>query len=116
MSMNFQRISPLWETFPGREAQPAAAAKAAEGSVFADVFQSLAEGSIFKDVFQSVIDNVRSTEDEVAKKEYLLSTGQLDNPATLNMALYKAEVATQLFVQVREKALNAYSELNRISL
>lgn len=52
----------------------------------------------------------------MAKKEYLLSTGQLDNPATLNMALYKAEVATQLFVQVREKALNAYSELNRISL
>ena len=94
MSMNFQRISPLWETFPGREAQPAAAAKAAEGSVFADVFQSL-------------VNNVRETEDEVAKKEYLLSTGQLDNPATLNMALYKAEVATQLFVQVREKALNA---------
>ena len=103
MSMNFQRISPLWETFPGREAQPAAAAKAAEGSVFADVFQSL-------------INNVRETEDEVAKKEYLLSTGQLDNPATLNMALYKAEVATQLFVQVREKALNAYNELSRISL
>ena len=103
MSMNFQRISPLWETFPGREAQPAAAAKAAEGSVFADVFQSL-------------INNVRETEDEVAKKEYLLSTGQLDNPATLNMALYKAEVATQLFVQVREKALNAYNKLSRISL
>ena len=58
MSMNFQRISPLWETFPGREAQPAAAAKAAEGSVFADVFQSL-------------VNNVRETEDEVAKKEYL---------------------------------------------
>ena len=103
MSMNFQRISPLWETFPGREAQPAAQAKAAEGSVFADVFQSL-------------VNNVRETEDEVAKQEYLLSTGQLDNPATLNMALYKAEVATQLFVQVREKALNAYNELSRISL
>ena len=103
MSMNFQRISPLWETFPGREAQPAAQAKAAEGSVFADVFQSL-------------VNNVRETEDEVAKKEYLLSTGQLDNPATLNIALYKAEVATQLFVQVREKALNAYNELSRISL
>ena len=52
----------------------------------------------------------------MAKTEYLLSTGQLDNPATLSMALYKAEVATQLFVQVREKALNAYNELSRISL
>lgn len=103
MSMNFQRISPLWETFPTREAQPVEKQRAAEGSVFADVFRSL-------------VDNVRETEDDVAKKEYLLSTGQLDNPATLNMALYKAEVATQLFVQVREKVLSAYSELNRISL
>ena len=103
MSMNFQRIPRLWDTSRGGVPPPAAAAKAAEGSVFADVFQSL-------------VNNVRETEDEVAKKEYLLSTGQLDNPATLNMALYKAEVATQLFVQVREKALNAYSELNRISL
>ena len=59
---------------------------------------------------------MRETEDDVAKTEYLLSTGQLDNPAALNIALYKAEVATQLFVQVREKALSAYSELNRISL
>lgn len=103
MSMDLQGISPLWETFPTREAQPAEKQRAAEGSVFADVVRSL-------------VDNVRETEDEVAKKEYLLSTGQLDNPATLNMALYKAEVATQLFVQVREKALSAYSELSRISL
>ncbi len=103
MSMEFQRIAPLWEAFPSREAQPAAKGQAAEGSVFADVFQAL-------------VDNVREAEDGVAKTEYLLSTGQLDNPATLSMALYKAEVATQLFVQVREKALNAYNELSRISL
>ena len=32
------------------------------------------------------------------------------------MSLYKAEVATQMLVQVREKVLSAYSELSRISL
>jgi flagellar hook-basal body complex protein FliE len=62
------------------------------------------------------VDNVRQTEDEVAKKEYLLSTGQLDNPVELSMALYKAETSVALFVQLRDKALSAYSELSRISL
>lgn len=104
MSMDFQRISPLWETFPAQQAQSAPQrAKAAEGSVFADIFRSL-------------IDNVRESEDQVAKTEYLLSTGQLDNPAQLSMDLYRAEVSMQLFVQLREKALNAYNELSRINL
>ncbi len=103
MSMNFQRIAPLWETLPLRETSAVQKPKAAEGS-------------IFKDVFQSVIDNVRSTEDEVAKKEYLLSTGQLDNPAELSIAMSKAEASMALFVQLREKALSAYSEISRISL
>ena len=102
MDINMQRVSPLWESLPGREVQPAGDTRNA--------------GAAFADIFHSLIDNVRETEDDVAKTEYLLSTGQLDNPAQLKIALYKAEVATQLFVQVREKALSAYSELNRISL
>lgn len=102
MDMNIQRIAPLWETFPGREAQPAADGK--EGA------------ATFADIFQSLIDNVREAEDTVAKEEYLLSTGQLDNPAELTLALYKAEAATQLLVQVREKLLSAYNELSRISM
>ncbi len=105
MSTNFQSISPLWDVFPVRQesAVPTQRPKAAEGSVF-------------KDVFQAVIDNVRESEDEVAKKEYLLSTGQLDNPVELSIAASKAEASMALFVQLRDKALNAYSELSRISL
>ena len=104
MSTNFQSISPLWETFPVRntpavQTQPRAV-----------------EGSVFKDVFQAVIDNVRESEDDVAKKEYLLSTGQLDNPVELSIAASKAEASMALFVQLRDKALSAYSELSRISM
>ena len=102
MDINMQRISPLWESIPGSEIQSATGSREAS--------------SAFADIFRSLVDNVRETEDDVAKKEYLLSTGQLDNPATLNMSLYKAEVATQMLVQVREKVLSAYSELSRISL
>lgn len=103
MNTNFQRIAPLWETLPIRQT---------------DTVQTRQEtgGSIFRDVLQSVVDNVRESEDQVAKTEYLLSTGQLDNPAQLTMALYKSEVSMALFVQLREKALSAYSELSRISL
>ena len=103
MDMNMQRITPLWETFPSREVQPA-------------VTETKIPGASFADIFQSIIDNVRESEDEVAKKEYLLSTGQLDNPAELNIALYKAEASMQMMVQMREKLLSAYNELSRISL
>lgn len=103
MNTNFQRISPLWETFPTRLTEAPARPKAAESS-------------IFKDVLQSVVDNVRQSEDEVTKKEYLLATGQLDNPAELSIAMSKAETSMALFVQLRDKALSAYSELSRINL
>ncbi|MBD5162044.1 MAG: flagellar hook-basal body complex protein FliE [Oscillibacter sp.] len=102
MDNNLQRIAPLWDTFPVRDTSA--------------IQEMKAEGSVFKSVLQSVIDNVRESEDDVAKKEYLLSTGQLDNPAELSMALYKAETSMALFVQLREKALNAYNELSRITL
>ena len=100
MDINVQRISPLWETLSGGEVQPAKDSKT----------------SAFADILQSIVDNVRETEDEAAKNEYLLATGQLDNPAQLSISLYKAEAATQLMVQMRDKLLNVYSELSRISL
>lgn len=102
MDNNLQRIAPLWDTFPVRNTPAVETKKTGE--------------SVFRSVLQSVIDNVRESEDDVAKKEYLLSTGQLDNPAELSMALYKAETSMALFVQLREKALSAYSELSRITL
>lgn len=103
MNTNLQRISPLWETFPVRQTETVQKA-------------GKAEGSVFKDVFQAVIDNVRESEDEVAKKEYLLATGQLDNPVELSIAASKAEASMALFVQLRDKALSAYSELSRINM
>lgn len=102
MEMNFQRIAPLWETFPSRVPQEAGRT---EGS-----------GASFSSIFQALVNNVREAEDEVAKKEYLLSTGQLDNPAEMSMATYKAETAMALLVNLRDKALSAYGELSRISL
>ena len=67
-------------------------------------------------IFKSAIENVRATDDEKNKAEYLLATGQLDNPAELTIAATKAATAVSLLVQLRNKALDAYNELMRINI
>lgn len=74
------------------------------------------EPSMFSQVFQSMIDNVKQTDATRNEKYYALVTGQLDNPAEATIAATQAAVATELLVQMRDRALDAYSELMRISL
>ena len=44
------------------------------------------------------------------------TTGQLDNPAELVIAENQAILSVQLLVQLRDRALDAYSEVMRISM
>ena len=71
---------------------------------------------MFESVFRSAIDNVKETEAELVEAQYLMATGQLDNPAALTIAQAKSGIAVDLLVQMRNKALEAYQELSRISL
>lgn len=73
-------------------------------------------GGLFTDVFKSAIQNVRDTDAEKTQAEYLLATGQLDNPAVQSIASSKYQIAAELLIQLRNKALDSYSELMRISL
>ena len=82
----------------------------------AEKVESPGEQSAFVDVFRSAIENVRQTDAEKTQAQYLLATGQLDNPAALTIASTKNATAVSLLVQLRNKALDAYSELSRISL
>ena len=59
---------------------------------------------------------MKDTDAEFVNAQYLLSTGQLDNPAALQVSQLKADAATSLLIQLRDKVLNAYSELSRISV
>ena len=77
---------------------------------------SSVEGSIFGTIFRSAIDNVKETDAEAREAQYLLATGQLENPAQLGIAAYKNEVAVDLLVQMRNKALEAYNELKNMSV
>ena len=69
----------------------------------------------FGSIFQSAIDNVKETDAEKTEAQYLLATGQLDNPAELTIAATKAQIALDLLIQLRNKALDAYNELKNIS-
>ena len=70
----------------------------------------------FESIFRSAVEQVKQTDAEKNQAEYLLATGQLDNPAELMTALTKNELSVSLLVQLRNKALDAYSELARISI
>lgn len=94
-------IQPLWNTMPSIKDQPKT--------------ETAPEGS-FADVFRWAIDNVKETDAEKVEAQYLLATGQLDNPSALMIAASKNQIAVDLLIQLRNKALDVYSELTRISL
>jgi len=105
MDMNLlgtRGIQPLWETMPSIQEKPQT--------------QDAPEGGSFADIFRWAVDNVRETDAEMNKAQYLLATGQLDNPAEVSIANTKAGAAVDLLIQLRNKAVEAYSELMRISL
>ena len=59
---------------------------------------------------------MKDTDAEFTQAQYLLATGQLDNPAQLGIAGYKAEIAVDLLIQLRNRALDAYNELKNMSV
>lgn len=71
---------------------------------------------VFSDILNTAIDNVKQTEADRVEADYLLSTGQLDNPAVLSIANSKAEIAVQLMVQMRNKALESYNTVMSMSV
>ncbi len=117
-------VPPLWETMPLRpiRQESAGETETAEAVPFRDVFQAALDevfgpkGDPVTDLFRSTVDAVKETEEERTQMEYLLASGQLDNPAALMIAMGKAQIAVDLMVQLRNKALDAYNELTRITL
>ncbi len=101
--MNFEPISPVEPLFPRKgalsveETRPEAATP-------------------FSDLFRSMIDTVQETDAVKNEKQYLLATGQLDNPAELTIAATQAATSVELLVQLRNKAVEAYNSLMQINL
>lgn len=73
-------------------------------------------GSLFGAIFRSAIDSVKETNAEKVQAQYLMATGQLDDPSSLAITATKEAAALDLVIQLRNRALEAYSELTRINL
>lgn len=72
--------------------------------------------ALFKDVFADAIQNVKDTQKNLEDKQYLLATGQIDDAHTVPIAAAEAKLSVDLLVELRNKAVDAYNELMRISL
>jgi flagellar hook-basal body complex protein FliE len=70
----------------------------------------------FKEIFRDVISNVEETEAATKMDAYKLSIGEMDDMHTMIINAAKADVALQTMVQLRNKFLDAYSEIMRTSL
>ncbi|HHV50855.1 MAG TPA: flagellar hook-basal body complex protein FliE [Clostridiales bacterium] len=70
----------------------------------------------FKDVLKNAVDNARETQ-RVAEEDIInVLTGQTDDLHTVIINSVKAELALQTLVQLRNKALDSYNEIMRITL
>lgn len=71
--------------------------------------------SVFRDVFENAVKNVVETDNEVTKQQYLLATGQTDDVHNLTIAATKAQMSVDYMVQLRNRAMESYSEVMRIN-
>ena len=74
------------------------------------------EASLFKDIFKNVINQVKETQADVEYKQYLLSTGQLDDVHTLPISEAKASLTVDVLISLRNKTMEAYNELIKMSV
>lgn len=74
------------------------------------------EGSLFRNIFEDVINNIEETDANHEQQSYLLATGQIDDAHTVTIAAAEAQLAVDMLVQLRNKAIDAYNELIRITM
>lgn len=78
---------------------------------------STASGAeMFRDVLDKVIDNVNTTDSTFQGDMLKAAEGELDNPHQLMVDSAKAGVAVQLVTSVRNDALQAYSDIIKMSV
>ncbi|MEA4987043.1 MAG: flagellar hook-basal body complex protein FliE [Anaerovorax sp.] len=70
----------------------------------------------FKSIFENAVNNVKESENQVAMDTEALALGNVDDLHTLGINSTKAYLSVRLLVELRNKALDAYSELMRINL
>ena len=97
-------IQPLWDSLFTEQAGMQDANQVQEGM------------PIFEDVFRDMLDTVKQTDAEKNEAEYLLATGQLDNPSVRSIARATALLSVQLPAALPNRALAAYRGISRMTI
>lgn len=71
-------------------------------------------GAAFKDLLMQNLQKVNSLQNDATRAIEDLSTGKRDDLETVLMATQKADTAFRMLQQVRNKLMDAYSELQQI--
>lgn len=72
------------------------------------------DGVDFSEYIMKAIDNVSNTEKEAVKLGEMLAVGEVDNLHDVMIASEKANLTLSFAIEVRNKVLAAYNEINRI--
>lgn len=79
--------------------------------------QSLSSGTGgFTQVVQRLIDDTNQQQLKADKAVELLATGQSDNVHETMLALTRADLSMRVFMEVRNKVIDAYQEVMRMQL
>lgn len=77
-----------------------------------NISESTIRGELpFKNIFSQALSDYKEAETQVNNDIYGLVTGQSDDLHNLSINMKKAEMSFELFVQLRNKALDVYKEL-----
>ena len=70
----------------------------------------------FKEIFNSAVQNLKETEIASNNDTALLALGELDDLHTLGINATKAYLAERFVVELRNRAMEAYSEIMRMNV
>jgi flagellar hook-basal body complex protein FliE len=70
----------------------------------------------FKSIFEDAIKEVVNTDEQVNIDAEMLATGNSDNLHQYSIDIAKAQLSIDLLVELRNKALDSYSEVMRMSV
>ncbi len=73
-------------------------------------------GSDFSQIFKDLINNVNEADRTSKEDIYKIASGNADDLHSITINSEKAELATLMLVQVRNKVLDAYNEIMRVTL
>ena len=70
----------------------------------------------FGDVFKSLVSEAAEAERNFDEQKYLMASGQVESAHDLTIAGSYAQLTIDMVVNLRNKALEAYNELMRLSI